>query len=98
MTTQRTARYTPQLVGAGSLLAFLAALELLIRAGVITRFIVPPPTEIIASFGRVMVEEHVLTRFLLTFGECLAAGIMLTVVGVATGVLMHRYRLLQQAC
>ena len=98
MTTQRTARYTPQLVGAGSLLAFLAVLELLIRAGVITRFIVPPPSEIIASFGRVMVEEHVLTRFLLTFGECLAAGIMLTVVGVATGVLMHRYRLLQQAC
>ena len=37
-------------------------------------------------------------RFLLTAWECLAAGVMLTVFGVAVGVLMHRCRLLQQAC
>ncbi|HEY7230063.1 MAG TPA: ABC transporter permease subunit [Pseudolabrys sp.] len=63
-----------------------------------SRFIVPPPSEIIASFGRVIVEEHVLRRFLLTLGECLAAGIMLTIFGIAGGVLMHRIKLLQQAC
>jgi NitT/TauT family transport system permease protein len=85
-------------VGLGSLVAFLLLMELLIQTGIITRFIVPPPSEILGSFGRVIVEEHVFSRFLLTLTECLTAGVMLTVFGVAGGVLMHRFKLLQQAC
>ena len=93
-----TGDVTAKAVGLGSLLAFLLLMELLIQTGVITRFIVPPPSEIIGSFGRVIVEEHVFSRFLLTLTECLTAGVMLTVFGVAGGVLMHRFNLLQQAC
>jgi NitT/TauT family transport system permease protein len=85
-------------VGLGSLVAFLVVVEVLIQIGVINRFIVPPPSEIIASFYRVIVEEHVFSRFLLTVSECLTAGVMLTVFGIAGGVLMHRFRLLQRAC
>lgn len=88
----------PQLVGLGALVAFFLAVELLIQIGVVNRFIVPPPSEILGSFGRVIVEEHVFSRFLLTLSECLIAGVMLTVFGVTGGVLMHRYKLLQQAC
>ncbi len=88
----------PRLVGVLSLLAFFALIEVLIRIGVINRFIVPPPSEIIGSFGRVITEEHVFERFLLTAAECLTAGVMLTVFGIAGGVLMHRFKLLQQAC
>ena len=84
--------------GLGSLAAFLLVVEMLIRIGVLNRFIIPPPSEIIGSFGRVIVEEQVFSRFLLTLGECLTAGVMLTVFGVAGGVLMHRFKLLQQAC
>ncbi len=94
-----TARgYAPAAVGLGSLVAFLLAVELLIQTGMLNRFIIPPPSEIIGSFGRVIVEEHVFSRFLLTLGECLTAGVMLTVFGIAGGVLMHRFKLLQQAC
>jgi len=85
-------------VGLGALAAFLLAVEILIQTGVVSRFIVPPPSEIIGSFSRVIVEEHVFSRFLLTLTECLTAGMMLTVFGVAGGVLMHRFKLLQQAC
>jgi NitT/TauT family transport system permease protein len=85
-------------VGLGSLAAFFLGVEILIRIGIINRFIVPPPSEIIGSFYRVIAEEHVFSRFLLTATECLTAGVMLTVFGVAGGVLMHRFRLLQQAC
>jgi ABC-type nitrate/sulfonate/bicarbonate transport system permease component len=85
-------------LGLGALAAFLLAVEILIQIGIISRFIVPPPSEIIGSFGRVIVEEHVFSRFLLTLTECLTAGVMLTVFGVAGGVLMHRFKLLQQAC
>jgi NitT/TauT family transport system permease protein len=88
----------PALVGLGSLVAFFLVVELLIQTGVISRFIVPPPSEIAGSFGRIIVEEHVFNRFLLTLGECLTAGVMITVFGVASGVLMHRFKLLQQAC
>jgi len=94
----RLSDYAPAVVGLGSLVAFFLAIELLIKLGVINRFIVPPPSEILASFGRVIVEEHVFSRFLLTAAECLTAGVMLTVFGVAGGVLMHRFKLLQQAC
>jgi NitT/TauT family transport system permease protein len=85
-------------VGLCTFVAFLLLMEIVIRLGIVSRFIVPPPSEIIASFGRVIVEEHVFHRFLVTAGECLIAGVMLTVVGVAIGVLMHRFKLLQQAC
>ena len=99
MSTARTSSaLAPKLVGIASVIAFFVAVELLIRIGWLNRFIVPPPSEIIASFERVIAEEHVIRRFGLTISECLAAGLMLTVFGVAGGVLMHRYNLLRQAC
>ena len=94
----RSRDLAPAAVGVGTFVAFLLLMEIIIRLGVISRFIVPPPSEIIASFGRVIVEEHVFHRFLFTAAECLTAGVMLTVVGVACGVLMHHFKLLQQAC
>lgn len=90
--------YAPAAVGLGTVVAFFLIMELLVQTNVVTRFIVPPPSEILASFGRVIVEEHVFSRFVLTLTECLTAGVMLTVFGVAGGVLMHRFKLLQQAC
>jgi len=94
----RSRSVPPALVGVAALLVVLLVVELLIQLNFISRFIVPPPSEIAASFGRVIVEEHVFSRFLLTLGECLTAGVMLTVFGIAGGVLMHRIKLLQQAC
>jgi NitT/TauT family transport system permease protein len=88
----------PAAVGIATLVLFFLVAELLIRTGLISQYIVPPPSEIAASFWRVIVEEHVFRRFLLTATECLTAGVMITVVGVASGVLMHRYKLLQDAC
>jgi NitT/TauT family transport system permease protein len=98
--TRRSAKpnaYLPAVVGFGSLIAFLALVEALIRIGVINRFIVPLPSEIIGSFPRVIVEEDIPERFLLTAGEALAAGVMLTIVGVAGGVLLYRVKLLRLA-
>lgn len=91
-------KYAPAAASLGALVAFFVVVEILIQAGLISRFIVPPPSEIIASFGRVIVEEQVFSRFLFTLGECLTAGVMITVFGIASGVLMHRFKLLQQAC
>ncbi len=85
-------------VGIGCLVLFLLAMEALIQFGVVNRFIIPPPSEIVMSFERVIVEEDILHRFVMTATECLTAGVMLTVFGVIGGVLLHRFKLLQQAC
>jgi len=85
-------------LGVGSLIVFFALMELLIQIGVLNRFVVPPPSEVLLSFERVIVEEDIAHRFLMTATECLTAGVMLTVFGILGGVLMHRFRLLQQAC
>jgi NitT/TauT family transport system permease protein len=76
----------------------LVIVEFLIRAGLINRFIVPLPSEVAESFGRVIVEEDLLHRFLLTAWECFAAGVLLTIFGVAIGILLFRVQLLRRAC
>jgi ABC-type nitrate/sulfonate/bicarbonate transport system permease component len=91
------AGYAPAAVGLLSAIAVFCVLEGLIRAGVISEYIMPPPSHVLAAFGRVITEEHIVRRFFLTIGECLTTGVMITVFGVAGGVLLHRYRLLQQA-
>jgi NitT/TauT family transport system permease protein len=87
----------PFVFGAACLLALVAVLEALIRAGLINPFIVPKPSEILWSFERIILEEQVLPRFLLTCGEALAASLMLTVVGISLGVLLHRWRIVRLA-
>jgi NitT/TauT family transport system permease protein len=96
----RTGRYdwAPRLIGLATLIGSLLLIEFLIRAGIINRYVAPPPSEVIASLYRIVAEEHVLRRFAFTAGECLSAGVLLTVFGVAGGVLMHRFKLLQKAC
>jgi NitT/TauT family transport system permease protein len=97
VTTAARDRGVPLVLGLGAIVAFIVAVELLIRVGVINRFIVPMPTQIAASFERVIVEEDIFGRFGATFFEALRAGGMITVVGVAVGILLYRVNLLRQA-
>lgn len=90
-------KYGPAVVGFGTVAGMLVLVEFLIRMGAINRFIVPLPSEIALSFKRVILEEEIPRRFLLTAGECLAAGVLVTVVGIAVGALLHRVQLLRQA-
>jgi NitT/TauT family transport system permease protein len=90
-------RFGPALLGIGGLVAVLVVVEILIRIGVINRFIVPMPSEIGASFTRVIVEEDVPGRFWQTMKEAFWAIVLITLVGVSTGVLLHRVKLLRRA-
>jgi NitT/TauT family transport system permease protein len=90
-------RLLPLALGLGTLIAAIAAVEALIRLGAINRFIVPMPSQIAASFERVITEEDIVGRFRLTFLEAFTAGAMITVVGVLVGLLLYRVQLLRQA-
>ena len=98
MAAPGTQRWLPTAVVVSSIVFILAVVEVLIRVGLINRFIVPLPSEVIASFGRVIFEENILRRFLLTAWECLASGLLLTAFGVAIGVLLHQVKLFLLAC
>jgi NitT/TauT family transport system permease protein len=91
-------RFLPSVVGLSSIVLIFVVVEILIRVGLINRFIVPLPSDVARSFGRVIVEEDIFHRFLLTGWECLAAGVLLTVFGVAIGVLLHQVPLFRRAC
>jgi NitT/TauT family transport system permease protein len=93
----RRERLVPVALGFGSIVAAVALVELLIRIGVINRFIVPLPSEIIAAFPRVIVEEHVVSRFLLTAAEAFSASVLVALFGIAGGVLLYEFRLLRLA-
>jgi NitT/TauT family transport system permease protein len=90
-------RLFPPALGLGTLLGAILAVEVLIRVGLINRFIVPLPSEIVMAFGRVIVEEDIGGRFRLTFLEALTAGLMITIVGVGVGLLLFRVSLLRRA-
>jgi NitT/TauT family transport system permease protein len=96
-TRRRFSGYAPVLTGLLSLFLFFCLMEAVIQTGLVSRFIVPPPSEILLSFERVVLEENIGRRFLLTISECLMAGLMISVVGISGGVLLHRFKLLQRA-
>jgi NitT/TauT family transport system permease protein len=90
-------RYFPAVLGFGSLAAIVLAVELLVQIDIINRFLIPPPSEVIAAIPRVITQEDVLARFMLTAGEALVASVLVTIFGVAGGVLLYQFRLLRLA-
>jgi NitT/TauT family transport system permease protein len=90
-------RTFPVVLGLGTLVALLVVIEIIIKVGLLNRFIVPPPSEIIEAFPRIIAEEHVLSRFLLTVSEAFSASVLVIIFGVGGGVLLYQFRLLRMA-
>ncbi len=84
--------------GALSLVALIGLIEVLIRAGLINRFIVPLPSQILAALPRIISEENVVQRFWQTTQEVLWASLLLGVFGVGFGALLYRFRIVRLAC
>jgi ABC-type nitrate/sulfonate/bicarbonate transport system permease component len=93
----KRSRSFPVLLGIAALVATVALVELMIRGGLINRFIVPLPSQIALSFERIIVEEDVPARFWLTLREAFWASVLLVVFGVGLGVLLHRIHTLRLA-
>lgn len=92
---QRT--LVPLALGLGTLVAAVLAIEMLIRFGAVNRFIVPLPSQIAGAFERVILEEDIPHRFLVTARESLWATLLLAVFGIGIGVLLYRVKLLRDA-
>jgi NitT/TauT family transport system permease protein len=91
------ARLLPLALGLGTLVALIALVELMIRVGLVNRYIVPMPSQIAGAFERVILEEDIPHRFLVTMREALWATVLLAVFGIGIGVLLYRVKLLRAA-
>ena len=88
--TPRARRLLAPALGLATVLALLAALQGLILADVVSAYVVPLPTDVAASLGRIVTDENGVGRFLLTAGEAMAAGALVMLVGVPVGLALHR--------
>jgi ABC-type nitrate/sulfonate/bicarbonate transport system permease component len=89
--------FLPLALGLGSLIAVILLIEALIRVGLVNRFIVPMPSQIAGAFERVILEEDIPHRFLVTAREAFWATVLLAIFGVGIGVLLYRVKLLRDA-
>src|SRR4051794_10435599 len=53
-------RYGPEITGLLALVGATLVFELLVRIGIVNRFVIPPPSDVILAFERVVVEENIL--------------------------------------
>jgi NitT/TauT family transport system permease protein len=84
---------------AGALMVglFVLLLQFLIDAGLINRFLVPPPSAILASFPNLVINEGLAQRFVATFGETFAASALAALVGILAGWGLYRWPVARRA-
>jgi NitT/TauT family transport system permease protein len=87
----------PFAIGLGTLFLLIGMFELLIRFGAINKFIVPMPSQIAGAFERVIFEEDIPHRFIVTMREAAWATLLLAIFGIGIGVLLYRVKLLRDA-
>jgi len=87
----------PPAFGALSLIAFLATVEMLLRVGVLNRFIVPFPSEAILSISRLFIDEHLAVRCIQTASKIVVAVVIIAVVGIPIGTALHTWVIARRA-
>lgn len=89
--------FPPILVGLASVALFLGLVEILLLAKVLNQFVIPFPSAVLGSFGRLFAEEELFHRLMLTGAEALAASLLVSIVGISLGVLLYKQRILRLA-
>lgn len=90
-TGTRAAFVTPaRLLGWSTCVVALAVIEALVRLAIVNPFLVPLPSLVTLSLGRLLIDGSVLQAFLLTAGEALIAGMLIAVIGLPLGLVLQR--------
>ena len=76
---------------------FLALLEVIVQAGLIRKFFLPPPSEFLVQVARDLVNVEFLTLTGITLYETMAAFLLAAAVGVTLGFLLWRFNLIGTA-
>lgn len=91
------ARQAAPLSGLLTVMALLALLQWTIGTGLVDAYVVPLPSDVLASLPRLVAEEGIVGRFAVTAAETLCAGLLALAAGVAAGVALHSAPRLRRA-
>lgn len=92
MTQTVVQRWGPAFAGLVLFLILGAILQGAIAQGMISPFVVPPPSDVIAAVPSLFFEENLIGLFALTFTITLGATSLATGLGLPIGWLLFRYR------
>jgi ABC-type nitrate/sulfonate/bicarbonate transport system permease component len=92
-TAKARLRWAPTAAGLAVVALLGLLLQLAIAAGLVSGYVVSPPSAVLASLFDLVSEEGVGAAFLLTFGATFAASALAAAVGIPTGYLLYRYPL-----
>jgi ABC-type nitrate/sulfonate/bicarbonate transport system permease component len=90
-------RWAPELVGAALLILAFVLIEVLVRTAILNPYIIPRPSDVILAFERIILEEHIMSRFLVTAAEAGTAAILVAVIGIPLGTLLQGVPVLRKA-
>lgn len=90
-------RARPEVVGVLAILGVALVIEVLVSTALINPFLMPKPSEVAMAFERIILEEDVLGRFLITGSEAGIAALLVAVIGIPLGTLMQSVALLRQS-
>lgn len=89
--------WAPVAAGLAATACAAALLQGAVDTGLISGFIVSPPTQIAAAFPELIMGEDLGGAFLMTFGATFAASALAAVAGIPIGYLLYRRPLLGRA-
>ena len=90
-------RWIPVAIGVATIVSVFGVLEFLLRVGIVNKYIVPYPSDVVMSLERIIVEENVVGRAKETAFEMFVSCFAVILVGVPIGVALYRYRALRRA-
>ncbi|RAI44155.1 hypothetical protein CH341_10635 [Rhodoplanes roseus] len=93
----RRPRFSPApLLGVATVLGLLAALEALIRTGLVSPFVVPPPSTVLLAGIDLLWHGNGLEALLATAFELLSAAVLVGLIGLSVGTLLYRVTALRR--
>lgn len=87
----------PLAFGLSCVALLFCAVEAMLAIGMLNPFVIPYPSAVIGSFGRLFAEEQLLHRLMVTGAEALAASVLVIGFSIGGGVLLYKKRILRLA-
>lgn len=84
-------------LGVATIIGVFVLLEVLLRVGIVNKYIVPLPSQVLFSLERIIIEEKILGRVRETAFEMLVACSAVIAIGVPIGSLLYKWVALRRA-
>lgn len=90
-------RWAPELTGLAILVAAFLLIEVFVWTAILNPYIIPRPSDVVLAFERIILEEQIVSRFLITATEAGTAAVLVALTGIPLGTLLQGVPILRKA-